>query len=128
MRILLDTHTFLWFITGDPKLSGAARKAIENVAHEKHISVITAWEIAIKWSLGKLTLARPFDVLIPQQIQQNGFLWLPLELTHLIVLAALPFHHRDPFDRSLVAQALKEGMPLVSVDPALDGYGIVRIW
>ena len=128
MRILLDTHAFLWFIMGDAKLSSAARKAIENVAHEKYVSVVSAWEIAIKWSLGKLTLARPFDLLIPQEIQKNGFVWLPLEMKHLIALTALPFHHRDPFDRSLVAQALQEGMPLVSGDSTLDAYGVVRIW
>jgi PIN domain nuclease of toxin-antitoxin system len=106
MRFLLDTHAFLWFVMGDARLGAAARDTIEDTMHEKWISVASIWEIAIKHSLGKLTLAEPFEVLIPREIQSNGFRLLPIDLAHLTRVNVLPFHHRDPFDRLLIAQSL----------------------
>jgi PIN domain nuclease of toxin-antitoxin system len=103
MKLLLDTHTFLWFIMGSPNLSANARALIEDVANEKFLSVAGLWEIAIKLSVGKLALSAPFDVLIPQQLTSNGFELLNIEIDHAAVVAALPFHHRDPFDRLVIA-------------------------
>jgi PIN domain nuclease of toxin-antitoxin system len=128
MRLLPDTHAFLWFIMGDPRLSAVARAAIEHPDHVKYVSAASAWEIAIKVSLGKLTLAEAYDVLVRREILANGFEYLPIELAHTARVLALPFPHRDPFDRMLIAQALVEGMQLVSTDPAIDAYGVSRIW
>ena len=99
MKLLLDTHTFLWFIMGSPNLCAHARALIEAVANEKFLGVASLWEIAIKLSIGKLTLSAPFDVLIPQQLSLNGFELLNIEIDHVALVATLPFHHRDPFDR-----------------------------
>ena|SRR5687767_3044171 len=110
MKLLLDTHTFLWFIMGNPNLSANARAMIEDQANEKFLSVASLWETAIKVSIGKLALSAPFDTLIPQQLSANGFELLNLEVRHAAMLIDLPFHHRDPFDRLLIAQAVVEKM------------------
>jgi PIN domain nuclease of toxin-antitoxin system len=128
MRLLLDTQAFLWFIMGDPRTSHKVRSLIEDKSHEKVLSAVTPWEIAIKVGLKKLVLNEPFDVVIPREINSGGFSWLSIELRHTVVVATLPNHHRDPFDRMLAAQALVEAMPILSVDPALDAYGVTRIW
>lgn len=127
MKLLLDTHVFLWFIMGSPNLSVEARTLIEDENNRKFISVASLWEIAIKSSIGKLTLSAPFDQLIPQQLSLNGFELLPIELAHLAAVATLPFHHRDPFDRLLVAQAMVEKMPIVSIDSAFEAYNVSRL-
>lgn len=105
MRLLLDTHTFLWFLADDPQLSPAARRLIEDGTNEILLSMASLWEIAIKVSLGKLTLGGAFATFIPDQLTLNAFGLLPIELAHVTAVAALPFHHRDPFDRLLIAQA-----------------------
>ena len=128
MILLLDTHTFLWFISGDATLSGKARALIESESNNKLVSIASLWEIAIKNSLGKLPLAKPFEQFIPEQLQINGFDVLGLTVGHTARLVQLPFHHRDPFDRILVAQSLVENLSLVSNDVALDAYGIGRLW
>jgi len=128
MRLLLDTHSFLWFITDDPKLSGRARESIEDPGNAILLSMASMWEMAIKASLGRLQLARPFGVLMPDQLQQNMIELMPIELHHVVQVASLPFHHRDPFDRLIVAQALIERIPIVGVDGDFDAYGIQRIW
>ena len=128
MRLLLDTHTFLWFLADDPQLSPAARRLIEDGTNEIVLSMASLWEIAIKVSLGKLTLGGAFATFIPDQLTLNAFGLLPIELAHVTAVAALPFHHRDPFDRLLIAQALVEPLPIISRDPALDAYGITRKW
>ena len=127
MKLLLDTHIFLWFIMGSPTLSTHARDLIEDVANEKFLSVASLWEIAIKYSLGKLTLSKPFDELIPQQLSLNGFELLNISIDHATMVATLPFHHRDPFDRLFIAQAAVEKMPIVSVDAVFDAYSITRL-
>lgn len=126
MRLLLDTHVFLWFIMGSTHLSAEARALIEDEKNRKFISVASLWEIAIKSSIGKLTLSAPFDQLIPQQLSLNGFELLPIEVAHLAAVATLSFHHRDPFDRLLIAQAIVEKMPIVSVDSAFEAYNVTR--
>ena len=128
MKLLLDTHTFLWFIMGNPTLSANARAFIEDQGNDKFLSVASLWEIAIKVSIGKLALSAPFDTLIPQQLSANGFELLRLEVNHAAALINLPFHHRDPFDRLLIAQARIEQMQIVSVDSAFDAYQIQRLW
>jgi len=128
VKLLLDTHAFLWFISGDAALSGKARALIEDEANDKLVSIGSLWEIAIKNSIGKLPLAKPFGQLIPEQLQRGGFEVLGLTVEHTAQLAQLPLHHRDPFDRMLVAQCLAENLPLVSNDDALDAYGIKRLW
>lgn len=128
MKLLLDTHAFLWFIMGSAKLSATARALIEDAANEKFLSAASLWEMAIKVSLGKLKLAAPFAVLLPQQLSLNGVEVLPVKVEHTAVVAVLPFHHRDPFDRMLIAQAVVEQMPVVSTDAAFDAYAIRRLW
>lgn len=128
MIFLLDTHTFIWFISGDPRLSITARQLIEDTANVRLISLASLWEITIKSSIGKLKLGLPFAVLIPQQLTSNMINQLPITVDHLAALANLPFHHKDPFDRLLAAQALVEQIPIISIDNALDSYGVVRLW
>lgn len=128
MRVLLDTHAFLWFIQGDPKTSEEARRLIEDESNEKLFSVASAWEIAIKVCLGKLALNEPFAALMPREISQGGFILLPITLQHTAAVATLPLHHRDPFDRLLVAQAIVENLAIVSADAMLDAYSITRLW
>jgi PIN domain nuclease of toxin-antitoxin system len=128
MRLLLDTHAFLWFVMGDGRLSSVARAAIEDDANEKFVSAGSAWEIAIKVSLGKLDLKTPYAALLPREIANNGFSYLTVEVSHTTLVASLPFHHRDPFDRLLIAQALAEGMSIVSADAAIEPCGVARVW
>lgn len=128
MKLLLDTHAFLWFIMGSANLSGNARAVIENHSNEILISVASLWEMAIKVSLGKLILSAPFDDLIPAQLNLNGIGLLNISLDHVSLLTTLPFHHRDPFDRLIVAQAIVEKMPVVSIDAAFDAYPTKRLW
>jgi PIN domain nuclease of toxin-antitoxin system len=128
MKLLLDTHTFLWFITGDLNLSADALALIEDVVNEKFLSVASLWEMAIKLSLGKLTVAAPLDVLMPQQLSLNGIQLPNIKIAHAAAVTTLPFHHRDPFDRLLIAQAVVEKMIIVGVDTAFDAYPVVRLW
>lgn len=128
MRLLLDTNAFLWWIADDARLARRARRAIANRANECLLSVASCWEIAIKASLGKLTLAAPVERFVSDQLAANGCGLLPIDLAHASRVAVLPFHHRDPFDRLLAAQALIEGLALVSADAVFRRYGVRRIW
>jgi PIN domain nuclease of toxin-antitoxin system len=128
MKLLLDTHALLWFISNDPQLSGAARENIENQAHEKFVSAASLWEIALKLSVEKLKLPRPFDEVFPKQLEVNGFELLPITCLQLNQLMALPFHHRDPFDRLLIAQACADGMTIVTRDLAFAKYPAKILW
>ena len=126
MAPLLDTQAFLWWVTDDPRLSKRASRAIAGSACL--LSVASCWEMAIKVSLGKLTLPGAVDRFVQEQLEVNGFRLLAVSLEHVGVVAALPFHHRDPFDRLLAAQALAEDVPLVSADPVFPRYGVTRVW
>lgn len=128
MRILLDTHAFLWFALGDPQITTRARMLIEDAGNEKLVSPASYWEIAIKISVNKYTLAEPYEAFMDRGINQNGFIILPIEPRHTAALTTLPFHHRDPFDRLLVAQALVEQIPIVSSDSSFDAYAVQRLW
>jgi PIN domain nuclease of toxin-antitoxin system len=128
VNVLLDTHAFLWFALNDPQLSATARSHIMDPANVKFISPASYWEIGIKMSVGKYSLTVPHDVFFDAAIASNGFVILDIRPRHTAVVATLPFHHRDPFDRLIIAQAIVEDMPLLSVDPTLDAYPIRRIW
>jgi PIN domain nuclease of toxin-antitoxin system len=128
MRVLLDTHTFPWFVLNDAKLSAAAKAVIEAPTTDVWVSPASYWEIAIKVGYKKLNLFAPYADFMHRGIAGNDFEVLPIEPRHCERLTTLPPHHKDPFDRLLVAQALAEGIPLVSVDPALDPYGVRRLW
>jgi len=128
MRILLDTHSFLWFVLGDSKLSATARHEIESPSNEKLISPVAYWEIAIKISIGKYTLPMPFEQFMRKAIDDNGFEILSIQPKHTAAITNLPFHHRDPFDRMLIGQAMVEGIGVVSGDSAFDAYPVTRIW
>ena len=128
MKYLLDTHTLIWFLTGDKKLSDKARHLIDNPDNRKFLSIASLWEIAIKVSLGKLALNKPFEKLFPEQLHFNRIEILDITVDNLIKLTALPFHHRDPFDRLIIAQALVEGLPVIGADVIFDAYEINREW
>ena len=108
MNLLLDSHTFLWFVWDDPNLSPTAKARIEDPANQKFVSVATCWEIAIKAGLKKLALGEPATTFLPRELATNGFGLLGIELTHATFVESLPPHHKDPFDRLLVAQAMIE--------------------
>ncbi|MBC7783385.1 MAG: type II toxin-antitoxin system VapC family toxin [Burkholderiales bacterium] len=128
MKVLLDTHAFLWFILNNPRLSRRAMEIITDRANEVLLSPASYWEIAIKISAGKFRLDIPYEEFWRDGIEVNSIYILPIELRHTNQLLAMPFHHKDPFDRLLVAQSLADHVPLVSGDPALDAYGIQRLW
>ena len=128
MRLRLDTHAFLWFVTDDPRLGAVAKSSIQDSANQRLLSAACLWEMAIKFSFGKLKLAKPFATLIPEQLAANSIEILPIQLSHIEAVAGLPFHHRDPFDRMLIAQAIVEGIGLLSAEAAIDAYGVKRIW
>ncbi len=128
MTLLLDTHAFLWFILDDPKLSEDAKKLISDGDNMALVSPATYCEIAIKISIGKYALPEPYAVFMERELSMNDFTILPIEPKHTAVLTKLPFHHRDPFDRLLIAQAVTEAIPLVSIDSRFDAYPVSRLW
>ncbi len=128
MRYLLDTHTFLWWITDDPRLSPRVRAIIREPAHEVVFSAASAWELAIKAQLGRIHVSGDLATFVPQQLAANGFAQLAVEVRHALRVAALPPLHRDPFDRILVAQASLDDLPLLSRDPAIAQYGVPVVW
>lgn len=128
MRVLLDTHAMYWYIEGDPQLSGTARTLIQDASNVVLISPASYWEIAIKVSIGRWKLNRTYDEFIDIALNKYGFQILPILPTHAAKVIGLRFHHKDPFDRLLAAQALVEGISLISNDSALDPYGITRLW
>jgi len=128
MKILLDTHTLLWFIAGSQSLSSASRLLIEDPENQKFVSIASIWEIAIKVSTGKMSLVAPFDDLFPNQLDINGFALLAVKVEHASVLSALPFHHRDPFDRLLIAQSIVEDFVIITTDSHFADYPVKKFW
>ncbi len=126
MEYLLDTHSFLWFINGDEQLSEKAKIAILDPNATKYVSIISFWEIAIKISLGKIKLDMAYQDL-QQHVSVNGFEILPITFEHTIELTTLDFHHRDPFDRIIIAQALIEKFVLISKDRNFDKYNNLKL-
>jgi PIN domain nuclease of toxin-antitoxin system len=128
MKFIADTHAFIWFVTDSPQLSGEAKKAFEASENERVLSVASIWEIAIKASLGRLSFDKPLEQFLPEQFALNHVRLLDISTAHALRVANLPFHHRDPFDRMIIAQSLTENLPVLSKDDAFDAYGIKRIW
>ena len=128
MRLLLDTHALLWFAEDSPQMPESAKSILEDTNNEKWVSVASVWEIAIKYRIGKLNLTDPPEMYLPLIIAQGGISLLPVLFDHALYVGKLAMHHKDPFDRLLVAQSLLEGMPLVSADAILDAYGVTRFW
>ncbi|MGE3743052.1 MAG: type II toxin-antitoxin system VapC family toxin [Geminicoccaceae bacterium] len=128
MRLLLDTHAFLWWIFDDPRLASSARALISDPATEILFSVVSAWEIAIKARTGRLDLPADVPAFVHDQVRRNRVTVLPVSLRHALHVHALPDHHRDPFDRLLVAQAQVEAVPLLSKDAQLATYDVTLRW
>ena len=128
MRVLVDTHVFLWWVEGDRALSAKARNALADPGNECLLSLASVWELAIKISLGKLRLALPVRRYVAEQVAANGFRLLDIGLAHIGRVETLAMHHRDPFDRLLVAQALEEKLPVATADLVFRKYGVKRIW
>ena len=128
MRLLLDTHTLLWYTLSDPRLSGTAKTLILDASNEILISPASYWEIAIKIRIGKLVLNQPYDDFIDVCLNQYGFVILPVEPKHTAVLTTLPLHHRDPFDRLIIAQAMVEDISVIGTDDDFDAYPVRRLW
>ncbi len=124
MHLLLDTHIFLWYVAGDTKLSTAAREAIDEPNNDVFLSVGSFWEIVIKYELGKLPLPQAPDRFIPAQRKTHGIQSLPFDENDARFLVGLPFHHRDPFDRMLVSQAMARVLTIVTVDPEIKKYSV----
>jgi PIN domain nuclease of toxin-antitoxin system len=128
VKLLLDTHTFIWWDSAPAKLSAAALALCGDPANQLVLSVTSLWEIQIKGQLGKLDIRLPLAEIVAHQQETNGLVILPIVQAHVLALEALPLHHRDPFDRLLVAQALVEGAALVSADPVLKAYSVDIRW
>jgi PIN domain nuclease of toxin-antitoxin system len=126
MRVLVDTCAFLWWATGDPHLSPRALEVLENPESDLLFSVASAWEMALK--MDRLGVVEDFDMLLDRATRILRLSIMPVEIRHVIASARLPFHHRDPFDRVLIAQALVEGIPILSRDGAFAQYPVRVIW
>ncbi|MGB3637803.1 MAG: type II toxin-antitoxin system VapC family toxin [Rivularia sp. (in: cyanobacteria)] len=127
MRFIIDTHTFLWFINDSPRLSTNAKSLLES-DNDLWVSIASLWEIAIKVNIGKLTLPNNYENFIPEQLALNDIEILPIKMANLAIYTTLPLHHRDPYDRLLIAQAMTEKVSIISADVAFDSYFVTRIW
>jgi PIN domain nuclease of toxin-antitoxin system len=128
MKVLLDTHTFLWWNTDDPQLSARARKIIANGKNEVFLSAASAWEIAIKAAKGRLELPEEPTLYVPSRMSINRIQPLPVQVSHALRVYELPPHHADPFDRLLVAQCQMESLPLITKDKEIQKYDVETIW
>lgn len=127
-QMLLDTGVLLWWLDDSPLLSRRARKLIADADNEFLVSHASAWEMSIKAGLGKLQLPKPVARFFPEQLAANRFSAMPIDLRAITAVETLPPHHRDPFDRLLIAQALTSNLPIVSADKQFDAYGVKRLW
>lgn len=128
MRVLLDTHTFLWWNANDPQLSMLARQIIGDSTNTLYVSVACAWEIAIKAQTGKLVLPQPPPVYVASRLKTNSMKPLPVRLDHALHVFTLPMHHRDPFDRIIIAQSQLENLPILTIDPLITQYAVQTLW
>lgn len=128
MRVLLDTHAFLWWITDDDRLSEKAREIISDGRNELLFSAASGWEISIKAGLGRLELPKDLESFVADQLARNSIEALPIYLRHALRVHKLPDHHHDPFDRILVSQAILEETPLLSADPQITHYPVEVVW
>jgi PIN domain nuclease of toxin-antitoxin system len=127
MNLLLDTHVFLWFVNDHPKLSNHLKDLIEDDDNISYLSMASLWEMSIKFNLGKLRLDPNYEEFVEREVITSSIKLLEIELEHLRINAALPFHHRDPFDRIIIAQAVVENLPIISVDSAFYKYSVTLI-
>ena len=128
MRLLLDTHTLLWAVNDDPRLSEHARVLLEDTANDSFLSVASLWEIAIKVTIGKLDLGSSFDSFVIDKVASKNVTLLSIEKAHLSRLTTLPLHHRDPFDRLIIAQAMEENLTVLSKDEHFPAYDVQVLW
>jgi PIN domain nuclease of toxin-antitoxin system len=126
--MLLDTHTLFWSVEEPAKLSSAAAAAITDPANDRLLSAATVWELAIKFGQGKIKLSMPYRTWMNTAITDLQLVILPVTVAYADRQATLPAHHKDPFDRMMIAQALEDAIPIISIDVAFDAYGITRIW
>lgn len=127
MKYLLDTHVFIWYAVGDQRLSSKAQSIIESF-HERYISIASVWEMSIKVNIGHLSFQEPFKEVITHQFKINDYQLLPIEFKHLFKLSNLELHHRDPFDRLIISQAIVEDISIVTADELFNNYNIRRVW
>ena len=128
MNYLLDTHAFLWIVAEDGRLSRKAKRLFLDKSSTVFLSVASIWEMAIKISLGKLALDEPLEAFVKNHVEGNDIKILEIQPRHIYPLEDLPFHHRDPFDRLIIAQCMTEGLSIIGNDPAFDGYPVSRVW
>jgi PIN domain nuclease of toxin-antitoxin system len=128
MRILIDTQSIIWFAENNPQLSKAARAAMEDSENTCYISMASFWEMSIKINLGKLYVNGLTLTEFMDEIEENAFKTLDILRPHILENERLPLHHRDPFDRLIIAQSIVENMPIITSDDAFDAYSITRIW
>ena len=128
MTYLLDTHAIIWFMKGDSMLSQKAKEIILTDHNNCYISMVSFWEMAIKLNINKLDLGLPFEEVENWTVENGLYKILPIDLSHVITLSQLPFHHRDPFDRTLIAQALSEDLTIITKEQLFEEYGVKRLW
>jgi len=128
MRVLIDTHVFIWWTSDVRKLSSRVHNLLLDPSTEAILSMVSIWEMQIKSSLGKLQFRTALSELVDDEINRNRIELLPLSLSHIYALSNLPHHHRDPFDRILIAQSMEEYLQILSIDEKFDAYGIKRLW
>ncbi|ALF52650.1 twitching motility protein PilT [Nostoc piscinale CENA21] len=128
MLLLMDTHTFIWYVTDNVRLSNQVLELINDDDNKVFLSIASIWEMGIKQGIGKLTFNLPLEMLITQQISVNDFSVLDIKISHVSTVSQLPLYHRDPFDRMLIAQAIVENLPILSADTIFDAYLIKRLW
>jgi len=131
VELLLDTHTFLWYVTGDEQIINDAKLYIDNRDNIRYLSMASLWELSIKYSSGKLLLMEPYEILIPRLLQINDIHILNISIEHMSEVANLPFpdqNHRDPFDRLIIAQSKVEDILVLSIDSKFDLYDVERLW
>lgn len=128
MRVLLDTSVFIWFIEDHPRLSTRAVDVLGDLSTDVYVSTASLWEMAIKAAIGKLVVEQPLVTVAMRNMSANDLEIMNIMISHIATVATLPLHHRDPFDRMLIAQAVFEQMPIISADSAFDAYPVERIW
>ena len=124
MTYLLDTHVWLWLLAAQERIQPALLSELHDRRNRLLLSAASSWEIAIKWAIGRVPLPESPLTYVPDRMQRSGVLGLPVEHAHALQVSGLPRHHRDPFDRLLIAQAQLESIPIVTVDPAFDAYDV----
>ena len=127
MKLLLDTHTFLWFVDDNPQLSDRIKDLIEDENNVSYFSIASLWEMSIKYNLGKLKLDPDYETFVQREVITSSINVLDIEFEHLKINATLPFHHRDPFDRIIIAQSIVEKLPVVTIDSVFNKYSVTLI-